>query len=178
MGSVSKYRRGRLVALAVGGAVALVAVGAALAQTSASGQQAPAPAGGGKVTICHKGKNTLTVSVNAWPAHEAHGDARTACAPGTASKTKPPRIEDDEDETDERSTKPRKAKPKKGSKSEPDEIEPTPQAAPHQRSERPAVAPGAKKPKASGKPSWAGPPGSRGNRHGGTGGRARGHGGK
>jgi hypothetical protein len=130
------------------------------------------------VTVCHKGKNTLTVSVNAWPAHEAHGDARAACAPGTASKTTPPGIEDDEDETDDRSAKPRKAKPKKGSRPEPDAIEPTPQAAPHQWSERPAVAPRAKKPKASGKPSWAGPPGSRGNRLGGTEGRARGHGGK
>jgi hypothetical protein len=34
---------------------------------------------GEKITICHKGKNTLTISVNAWPAHEAHGDTLGAC---------------------------------------------------------------------------------------------------
>jgi hypothetical protein len=34
---------------------------------------------GEKVTICHKGKNTLTISVDAWPAHEAHGDTLGAC---------------------------------------------------------------------------------------------------
>jgi hypothetical protein len=32
---------------------------------------------GEKVTICHKGKNTITIS--AWPAHMAHGDTEGAC---------------------------------------------------------------------------------------------------
>ena len=38
-------------------------------------------AGGGnqKVTICHKGKNTISVSLDAWPAHQAHGDTMGAC---------------------------------------------------------------------------------------------------
>jgi hypothetical protein len=31
-----------------------------------------------KITICHKGKNTLTISINAWPAHQAHGDTKGA----------------------------------------------------------------------------------------------------
>lgn len=35
---------------------------------------------GAKVTICHKGKVTIRVSVNAWPAHHAHGDVAGACA--------------------------------------------------------------------------------------------------
>lgn len=34
---------------------------------------------GEKVTICHKGKNTISISVDAWPAHEAHGDTLGAC---------------------------------------------------------------------------------------------------
>ena len=34
---------------------------------------------GEKITICHKGKNTLTISIEAWPAHEAHGDTKGAC---------------------------------------------------------------------------------------------------
>jgi hypothetical protein len=34
---------------------------------------------GQKVTICHKKKNTLSISANAWPAHQAHGDTMGAC---------------------------------------------------------------------------------------------------
>lgn len=56
---------------------------------SASGQQVLAyeiklqgPEGdddGQKITICHKKKNTISVSVSAWPAHQAHGDTMGAC---------------------------------------------------------------------------------------------------
>jgi hypothetical protein len=37
--------------------------------------------GGGqpKVTLCHKGKNTITVGAPAVPAHQRHGDTRGAC---------------------------------------------------------------------------------------------------
>lgn len=34
---------------------------------------------GEKVTICHKGKNTISIDSSAWPAHEAHGDKKGAC---------------------------------------------------------------------------------------------------
>lgn len=34
-----------------------------------------------KVTICHRGKNTITVSKNALQAHLAHGDTISACVP-------------------------------------------------------------------------------------------------
>jgi hypothetical protein len=34
---------------------------------------------GKKVTICHKQKNTITISVRAWPAHKRHGDSQGAC---------------------------------------------------------------------------------------------------
>ncbi len=41
--------------------------------------------GSGKMTICHippgnpENAHTITISANAWPAHEAHGDKDTAC---------------------------------------------------------------------------------------------------
>jgi hypothetical protein len=35
--------------------------------------------GEAKITICHKGKNTLTVGASAWPAHRAHGDTMGPC---------------------------------------------------------------------------------------------------
>ncbi len=38
---------------------------------------------GKKVTICHKGKKAISVSVRAWPAHKRHGDTEGACV-GTA----------------------------------------------------------------------------------------------
>ncbi|MEZ5672953.1 MAG: FG-GAP-like repeat-containing protein, partial [Thiotrichaceae bacterium] len=34
-----------------------------------------------KVTICHKGKNTITISENALKAHKAHGDTEGECPP-------------------------------------------------------------------------------------------------
>lgn len=36
--------------------------------------------GGEKITICHKKRNTITISINAWPAHRAHGDTMGACS--------------------------------------------------------------------------------------------------
>jgi hypothetical protein len=35
---------------------------------------------GKKVTICHKGKNTLTISAKAWAAHQRHHDTLGTCA--------------------------------------------------------------------------------------------------
>jgi len=35
---------------------------------------------GEKVTICHKGKNTIRISTRAWPAHKRHGDTLGTCA--------------------------------------------------------------------------------------------------
>ena len=32
------------------------------------------------MTICHKGKHTIRVSVHAWPAHKRHGDTIGLCA--------------------------------------------------------------------------------------------------
>jgi hypothetical protein len=43
--------------------------------------------GNNKVTICHKNRHTITVSQNAVPAHQAHGDSIGACdvTPSTGS---------------------------------------------------------------------------------------------
>ena len=35
---------------------------------------------GKKLTICHKGKNTIRISTRAWPAHKRHGDTLGTCA--------------------------------------------------------------------------------------------------
>lgn len=43
---------------------------------------------GKKITICHKQKVTITVSVNAWPAHQRHGDTVGPCQPASAGKAK------------------------------------------------------------------------------------------
>lgn len=40
----------------------------------------------GKVTICHKGKNTISVAVRSWPAHAAHGDTQGTCAAAAKAK--------------------------------------------------------------------------------------------
>jgi len=40
--------------------------------------QTPPP---GKLTICHKGKRTLSISAAAWPAHQAQGDTMGPCVP-------------------------------------------------------------------------------------------------
>jgi 4-hydroxyphenylpyruvate dioxygenase-like putative hemolysin len=50
----------------------------------------PAPAQkqyGKKVTLCHKGKVTITVSKNAVKAHLKHGDTVGACATSTTTTT-------------------------------------------------------------------------------------------
>src|SRR5699024_9092120 len=43
---------------------------------------------GKKVTICHKGKNTISISKSAWPAHQRHGDTLGTCAAAKAKKAK------------------------------------------------------------------------------------------
>jgi hypothetical protein len=77
-----KKREIRLAGAGLLAAVMLVAL-AAIAYASTD-RSKPAAAqyqyGGKKVTICHKGKVTITISVNAWPAHEAHGDTVGACS--------------------------------------------------------------------------------------------------
>jgi len=40
-----------------------------------------------KVTICHKGKETITISINALPAHLGHGDTEGACSTGSSGNS-------------------------------------------------------------------------------------------
>ncbi len=42
-----------------------------------------------KLTVCHKGKNTITIAISAWNAHHTHGDTIGACV-----------TDDDEDDED------------------------------------------------------------------------------
>ena len=72
-------------ALAVGLLVAFAALGGVSAgQSAISADQYQY---GKKVTICHKGK-TITISRNAWPAHQRHGDVMGTCAAAKAKKAK------------------------------------------------------------------------------------------
>ena len=88
-----KSRRFRKVLASVVAAAAVVvfsvAGGVGLAQTAIAVAQYQYGHGGQyqygkKVTICHKGKNTISISVNAWPAHLRHGDTEGACATTTS----------------------------------------------------------------------------------------------
>ena len=43
---------------------------------------------GKKVTICHKGKKTISIGKSAWPAHQRHGDTLGTCASAAAKAKK------------------------------------------------------------------------------------------
>jgi hypothetical protein len=64
----------------------LAGIGLAGSSVSAAQYQYGNGQYGKKVTICHKGRNTITVSVNALPAHKAHGDVVGTCAQAKAKK--------------------------------------------------------------------------------------------
>jgi hypothetical protein len=74
-------------ALVVCTLVALSALGGVgSAQNGGNGASASQYQYGAKVTICHKGKNTITVGKAAVPAHLRHGDATGTCANVAAKK--------------------------------------------------------------------------------------------
>ena len=87
-GSNLRRRTASVVAVAVAG-VAFTAFaslgGAGLAQSAIGLAQYQY---GKKVTICHKGKKTIRISVRAWPAHKRHGDTEGLCV-RTAEKKHP-----------------------------------------------------------------------------------------
>jgi len=43
---------------------------------------------GKKVTICHKGKKTISIGKSAWAAHQRHGDTLGTCASAAAKAKK------------------------------------------------------------------------------------------
>ncbi len=79
-------RRSRLAGAAVSTAAALAVFAALGGVGLASVAVGVAQYQYGKVTICHKGKNTISISVNAWPAHAAHGDTEGPCAAQAKAK--------------------------------------------------------------------------------------------
>jgi len=87
---VTNRRFGVRGVLSLGVALVAVAAVAALGGVGfAGGATKPSTAqyqygSSAKVTLCHKGKVTIRVSVNARPAHRAHGDVEGACATGRA----------------------------------------------------------------------------------------------
>jgi hypothetical protein len=82
-----KKRVIRLAGVGLLAAVILVALGAMAYAATDRGTSSAAQYqyGNKKVTICHKGKNTITISINAWPAHKAHGDTVGACTGARSS---------------------------------------------------------------------------------------------
>ena len=87
---LNKLRKGPRIAAAATLAACMVTMFAVLggvgsAQSSVSAGQYQY---GAKVTICHKGKNTITVGKAAVPAHLRHGDTIGTCAAAKAKKAK------------------------------------------------------------------------------------------
>ena len=75
-------RAAAVIAIAVASLVAFASFGGAgIAQSAVGLAQYQY---GKKVTICHKGKHTIRISVRAWPAHKRHGDTVGTCV--TAAK--------------------------------------------------------------------------------------------
>jgi hypothetical protein len=84
MRDVAARKRGRRVVVAAAVAIASVVAfaslgGIGLAKSAIAIAQYQY---GKKVTICHKGKNTITISLKAWPARQRHGDTLGACTNG------------------------------------------------------------------------------------------------
>lgn len=89
----SPRRLGITVAVAFGAVAAFAAIGGTglaggLAKPSKAQYGPGQYQNPGKVTICHKGKVTIRVSVRAQPAHEAHGDTIGPCSAAGAAKVK------------------------------------------------------------------------------------------
>ena len=59
--------------------------GVGVAQSAISSAQG---AYGKKVTVCHKGKKTISIAKAAWPAHQRHGDTLGTCASAAAKAAK------------------------------------------------------------------------------------------
>ena len=59
--------------------------GVGVAQSAISSAQG---AYGKKVTVCHKGKKTISIAKSAWPAHQRHGDTLGTCASAAAKAAK------------------------------------------------------------------------------------------
>ncbi len=84
-------RTSRRIAAAATVAVCCVTAFAALGGVGLA-QSAPSDGQyGKKVTICHKGKKTITVSKSAWPAHKRHGDTLGSCQ-SAAAKAKAAKV--------------------------------------------------------------------------------------
>lgn len=62
-----------------GALVAGAATVTLVASSPAVGKQSPPKEKKQKVTLCHKGKQTITVAPEAVKAHQRHGDALGAC---------------------------------------------------------------------------------------------------
>ena len=106
----SRGRLGLVCVVVLAAVMAFAALGGTslaggLANTPKPGKAQYAPgqyANGAKVTVCHKGKVTIRISVAALKAHKAHGDEVGACAQTSAAAKakKAKKAANDEDENE------------------------------------------------------------------------------
>ena len=82
-------KRSRIAAAAAMAVCLLTALaalgGVGVAQSAISSAQG---AYGKKVTVCHKGKKTISIAKSAWPAHQRHGDTLGTCSSAAAKAAK------------------------------------------------------------------------------------------
>ena len=83
-------RKRSRIAAAAAMVVCLLAALAALGGVGAAQSAISSAQGayGKKVTICHKGKKTISIGKAAWPAHQRHGDTLGTCASAAAKAAK------------------------------------------------------------------------------------------
>ena len=93
-------RRVRVIAGAIAGVIGsfvFVALnGAGMAQNAIAPAQdqdgkSAEQQSGEKIVICHKAKNTISVSVNAWPAHQRHADTEGVCVEAATTRSAKPK---------------------------------------------------------------------------------------
>lgn len=101
-------------AVVVGMLTAFAALGGVgLAQTTGGGP-GKGQYGKGKVTICHKGKRTITVSKRALPAHLAHRDTVGRCDQAKQKGKKVKKVKGKKGETSEAAAEQKGSKGGKG----------------------------------------------------------------
>ena len=87
-GAPVKPKKSPRIAAAAAMVVCMLVAVAALGGVGYAQTSSAEKAYGKKVTICHKGKKTISIAKAAWPAHQRHGDTLGTCASAAAKAAK------------------------------------------------------------------------------------------
>jgi hypothetical protein len=87
-GAPVKPKKSPRIAAAAAMVVCMLVAVAALGGVGYAQSSSAEKAYGKKVTICHKGKKTISIAKAAWPAHQRHGDTLGTCASAAAKAAK------------------------------------------------------------------------------------------